>query len=148
MTLSANLMTARHTLILRPDVIHTTYFMPFLVTLILLLAVSAEVLGGETPNRGRALLPILAAVAVSIQILTMALPAPRSENLLDFYIGASPELIRCLNDPARDPERAPLPYSYLKLIEHFRALQRGDAAAASPDRVTTVVTAPPVAGGN
>ena len=121
MTLSANLMTARHTLILRPDVIHTTYFMPFLVTLILLLAVSGEVLGGATPNRGRVLLPALAAIAAAIQILTMALPAPRTENLLDFYIGASPELIRCLNDPARDPEKAPLPYSYLKLIEHFRA---------------------------
>ena len=75
------------------------------------------------------LLPALAAIAVAIQILTMALPAPRTVNLLDFYIGASPELIRCLNDPARDPERAPLPYSYLKLIEHFRAREGALPAA-------------------
>ena len=107
------------------------------VFLILLAAVSAEVLGGETPNRGRLLLPALAAVAAAIRILTMALPAPRSGDLLDFYIGASPELIRCLNEPSRDPERALLPYSYFKLIEHFRTSGRGDIAGAPPLRPGT-----------
>ena len=134
MILSANLMTARHHLILRPDVIHTTYFMPFLVTLILLSAVSAEVLGGETPNRGRVLLPALAAVAVSIQVFGMILPPPGGKGLLDFYLSASPELIRCLNDPARDPERVLLPYSFLRMIEHFRALPRGALSQMPPTK--------------
>ena len=77
MMLSANLMTARHAMILRPDVIHTTYFMPFLVTLLLMAGIAAETLTGGAPpsSRRRVVLPVLAGIAAAFGGLYFGLSA-------------------------------------------------------------------------
>ena len=137
MAVSACMMTGRHALILRSDVIHSAYFMPFVVVLILLAAVTAE-MWGDTLSRKRFLLPVAAAAVLAFHGVGMLLPQPPQEEMLRFYIDSSPELIRCLNDPGRDAERVPLPYSYLKLIEHFRTLHK-TPSACSPGRVRTLL---------
>jgi len=137
MAFSACMMTGRHALILRADVIHSAYFMPFVVVLILLAAATAEMWGDALRQR-RFVLPAAAAAVLVLHWVGMLLPQPPQENMLQFYIDSSPELIRCLNDPERDAERVPLPYSYLKLIEHFRTLHK-TPAACSPGRVRTLL---------
>ena len=120
----ANIMTTRHPPILLPDVIHSGYFLPSLVTLILLLAVSIEVMGGENIVRLQTVTVILTAVMIGIHLFSFVFSKQEDRGHLDHYAASSPELIRCLNDPARDPEKARIPYSYLQLIRYYRLMQR------------------------
>lgn len=130
MTVSANLMTARHESILLPDVIHTGYFQPFLTVLLLLLAVSIEVMGGEIPAKRRFWIPTLLAAVIGIHTLGIVTAKREPAGHLALYIHSSPELIRCLNDPAVDPETLLIPLSYLHMVEHFRSIQRGSPTPA------------------
>ena len=75
-----------------------------------------------------------------IHVTEAVFPLRYGNSDFDFYRDSTPELIRCLNDSSRDPQQALLPYSFLKMVEHFRALQRGDLEGASPMRQKTVMT--------
>lgn len=119
-----NIMISRHAVMLQPDVIHSGYFLPSLTALILLSAISLQVMGDEIPRHWRIVISISAALIIGNHLFLEATAKREAVGHMDFYIAQSPELIRCLNDPARDPEKALLPYSFLRLVLHFRALKK------------------------
>lgn len=123
MLLCANLMTFRHRLMLRDDVIHSGYFMPMLAVLIFLAALMTE-----TAENGR----IAARVVGALLCVSLAAGAvmphfshPAVRDHLIFYRESSARLIRAMNDDSFDVDRALLPYSSYKLVKHFRAYKAG-----------------------
>lgn len=124
MIVSSNIMVTRHCAMLMPDVIHGGYFLPIFTGLILLLAISIQVMGRETNRRLQIGISICAALIIGIHCFSELTTQREAEGHQDIYIANSPELIRCLNDPARDPEKTLMPYSYLQLIRYFHAMNK------------------------
>jgi len=118
MLLCANLMSFRHPMILRSEVLHGTYFMPMLTVLVFLAALAAECARSVKFNR------ILAGILLLSLIAGAAEPyiphAPFEDNQIMFK-KTSPLVKKAMNDPDFDANTALLPYSSLMLVEHFRA---------------------------
>lgn len=121
----ANIMTARHKdlLLPDPDPIHYGYFLPCLVVLILLLAISIEITGGEKPLHLRIWVSTLSAILIAVHLFAMVTIKRDAVGPSDYHFLYSPELIRCLKDPDRDPEKTLMPYSFLQLIRYFRSMK-------------------------
>ena len=123
MLLCANLMTFRHQLMLRDDVIHSGYFMPMLAVLIFLVALTLE-----TAENGRAatrVVGILTALSLVAGAVMPRFSHPTVRDHLIFYRESAPAVIRAMNDDSFDVDRALLPYSSYKLVQHFRAFKAG-----------------------
>ena len=120
MIILANIMTARHPALLQPDVIYSGYFVPTLVVLLILLAISIEITGDEITGKIRIFIYALLSVIIALNTAVIAIGKTESDRDTDFYHIHSRELIRCLNNPDRDPEKVKMPYSFLQLIRYFR----------------------------
>ena len=119
MLLCANLMTFRHQLMLRDDVIHSGYFMPMLAVLVFLVALTLETADdGKLPIR---IVGVLLCVSLAAGAVMPRFSHPGVRDHLIFYSRSAPMLIRAMNDDGFDVDRAFLPYSSVKLVEHFRA---------------------------
>ena len=117
MLLCADLMTFRHQLMLRDDVIHGSYFMPMLAVMMFLAALTLEFSASRGVNT---LLAILLGASFAAAAFESRLSAPAVEDHQMFFRRTSPTVIRAMNDPAFDADSALLPYSSLKLVQHFR----------------------------
>ena len=119
MLLCANLMTFRHHLMLRDDVIHSGYFMPMLAVLIFLVAVTLET--AENGKIATRVVGILTALSLVAGAVMPRFSHPSVRDHLIFYREAAPAVIRAMNDDTFDIDRALVPYSSYKLVQHFRA---------------------------
>ena len=63
-------------------------------------------------------------ISVAIHLVMLLFVKQKNDDDFNFYIENSPELIRCLNDQDRDPEKTMMPYSYFQLIRYFRAMKQ------------------------
>ena len=120
----ANIMATRHPAILRPDVIISGYFQPSFVALIIIFAITFEMSGKMVAEYLKRLIYTLLIVSVATHLITFLFVKSKNDSDFNFYIANSPELIRCLNDKDRDPEKAMMPYSYLQLIRYFRTIKQ------------------------
>jgi hypothetical protein len=121
MLLCANLMSFRHPLMLRNDVLHGAYFMPMLAVLVFLAALAAECAKSKRFDR------VLAGVLI-LSLATAALepyiPHAPFEDHQKLFKDTSPLVRKAMKDSSLDPNRLPIPYSSLKLVEHFRSTQK------------------------
>ena len=113
----ANLMSYRHPLMLRNDVLHGAYFMPMLAVLVFLAALAAKCAKSQTANRIIAGLFALSLVAAALEPY---IPHKPFEDHQQMFKDTSPLVKRAMNDPDFDANTALLPFSSLKLVEHFR----------------------------
>ena len=113
----ANLMSYRHPLMLRNDVLHGAYFMPMLAVLVFLAALAAKCAKSQMANRIIAGLFALSLVAAALEPY---IPHKPFEDHLQMFKDTSPLVRRAMNDPNVDANTLLLPYSSLKLVEHFR----------------------------
>ncbi|MBQ6353067.1 MAG: hypothetical protein IJJ28_07360, partial [Lentisphaeria bacterium] len=118
MLLCANLMTFRHHLMLRDDVIHGTYFLPMLAVLVFLAALTAESAGSRLIDRLLAGMLLLSLAATTVEPW-LSRPGIGDHQII--FKETSPLVRRAMNDPSFDANSALLPYSSLKLVQHFRA---------------------------
>ena len=118
MLLCANLMTYRHHLMLRDDVIHGAYFLPMAAVLVFLAALAAVCAGSRLLNRILAAMLILSLAAAALEPW---LSRPATEDHLKLFKETSPLVRKAMNDPDFNADAALLPYSSLKLVKHFRA---------------------------
>ena len=118
MLLCANLMTYRHHLMLRDDVIHGAYFQPMAAVLVFLAALAAVCAGSRLLNRVLAAMLILSLAAAALEPW---LSHPATEDHLKLFKETSPLVRKAMNDPGFNADAALLPYSSLKLVKHFRA---------------------------
>ena len=117
MMICSNLMTFRHQLMLRDDVLHGSYFMPMLAALLFLAAVTLEITEPIQFLSGAATALLLCSILTTA--LGPHLSRPGVQDHLIFYRLTAPLVIRAMNDPTFDADRALLPYSSLKLVNHF-----------------------------
>ena len=118
MLLCANLMTFRHHLMLRDDVIHGTYFLPMLAILVFLAALTAESAGSRKMD---GMLTGLLVLSLAATALEPWLSRPGIDDHQIIFKETSPLVRRAMNDPSFNADAALLPYSSLKLVQHFRA---------------------------
>ena len=118
MLLCANLMTFRHQLMLRDDVIHGMYFLPMLAVLVFLAALTAESAGSPKMDR---LIAGLLAVSLAASALEPWISRPGIDDHQIIFKETSPLVRKAMNDPDFNADAALLPYSSLKLVKHFRA---------------------------
>ena len=118
MLLCANLMTFRHQLMLRDDVIHGAYFLPMLAVLVFLAALTAESAGSRRMDR---LIAGLLAVSLAATVLEPWISRPGINDHQIIFKATSPIVRRAMNDPDFNADAALLPYSSLRLVKHFRA---------------------------
>ena len=117
MWVCANLMSFRHPLMLRNDVLHGAYFMPMLAILVFLAALTAECAKTRTANKVIAGLFALSIVATAAEPY---IPHRPFEDHQIVFKETSPLVRKAMNDPSVDANTLLLPFSSLKLIEHFR----------------------------
>lgn len=113
----ANLMSFRHPLMLRNDVLHGSYFMPMLAILVFLAALAAEC--ARSTGFDRVFMGLLALSLVTAALESYLPHAPFEDHQLIFK-ATSPQVRKAMNDPGVDANTLLLPYSSLKLVEHFR----------------------------
>ena len=114
----ANLMMARHNLLILDGVSHTVYFMPFAAVLIFLMAVMSEYLNWKHT------IPILcAAVLVSQSVSTVFDNSDPVHNR--FHRHATERIIETLNNKELPSRQQLMPYSAWKLIDAFRGQLTG-----------------------
>ena len=113
----ANLMSFRHPLMLRNDVLHGAYFMPMLAVLVFLAALAAECTKSTILNRVLAGMFALSLVASALEPY---IPHKPFEDHQIIFKDTSPLVRKAMNDPSVDANTLLLPYSSLKLVEHFR----------------------------
>lgn len=119
MLLCAALMTFRHHLMLRDDVIHTGYFMPMLAVVLFLAALTVEsAANGKAAAR---IVGMLLGVSLAAGAVMPRFSHPSVRDHLIFYRQSAPAVIRAMNDDGFDLDGALLPYSSYKLVQHFRA---------------------------
>ena len=113
----SNLMSYRHPLMLRNDVLHGAYFMPMLAVLAFLAALAAECAKSRTVGK-------VLAGALALSLVTAALepylPHQPFEDHQKLFKDTSCLVKKAMNDPGVKADALPLPYSSLKLVEHFR----------------------------
>lgn len=113
-----NLMSFRHPLMLRNDVLHGAYFMPMLTVLVFLAALAAECAGSRLTNRVLMGMLVLSLAAAALEPY---IPHEPFEDHQIVFRETSPLVRRAMNDPEVDPNTMLLPYSSLRLVEHFRS---------------------------
>ena len=113
----ANLMSFRHPLMLRNDVLHGTYFMPMLAILVFLAALTAECAGTRTAKKAIA---GLLALSLAATVAEPYIPHEPFEDHQIVFKETSPLVRKAMNDPSVDANTLLLPFSSLKLVEHFR----------------------------
>lgn len=113
----ANMMSYRHELMLRNDVLHGSYFLPMLAILVFLAALTAECADSRIANRAIAGLFALSLVAA---VLEPYIPHRPFDDHQAFFKKTTPLVRKAMNDPSVDADTLLLPYSSLKLVEHFR----------------------------
>ena len=118
MLLCSNLMTFRHHLMLRDDVIHGAYFLPMAAVLVFLAALAAACAGSRLLNR---VLTAMLIASLAAAALEPWLSHPATEDHLKLFKDTSPLVRKAMNDPKFNADAALLPYSSLKLVKHFRA---------------------------
>ena len=114
----ADLMSFRHPLMLRNDVLHGAYFMPMLAVLVFLAALTAECAKSRTANR---IIAGMFALSLAATALEPHIPHQPFEDHQQMFKDTSPLVRKAMNEPDLDANTALLPYSSLKLVEHFRA---------------------------
>lgn len=117
MLLCANLMSFRHPLMLRNDVLHGAYFMPMLAILVFLAALAAEYAESKRFNQ---VLAGLLALSLATAALEPYIPHEPFEDHQIIFKDTTPLVKKAMNDPNVDANILLLPYSSLKLVEHFR----------------------------
>ena len=117
MLVCANLMSFRHHMMLRNDVLHGAYFMPMLAILVFLAALAAE-----CAKSARAAKILAGALALSLvaTVLEPYIPHKPFEDHQIVFKQTTPLVKQAMNDPGIDADTLLLPYSSLKLVEHFR----------------------------
>ena len=120
MLASANLMTFRHPLMMRDDVIFSGYFMPMLAVLVLFFALTFEIAYSAGFKKSGRWITLTAAVMTAAAVLRILHPVTPANDHLAFYKLTAPYLKSALKDPQMNYNSVTLPYSSTKLIEHFR----------------------------
>ena len=118
MLLCADLMSYRHPLMLRNDVLHGAYFMPMLAVLVFLAALAADRARSRRTNRVFACLLLLSLATAALEPYIPHVPF---EDHQQMFKDTSPLVKKAMSDPEFDPNGTLIPYSSLKLVEHFRA---------------------------
>lgn len=113
----ANLMSFRHPLMLRNDVLHGTYFMPMLAILVFLAALAAECAKTRATNLT---LAGMLALSLAATVAEPYIPHAPFEDHQIIFKETSPLVRKAMNDPDADANTLLLPFSSLKLVEHFR----------------------------
>ena len=117
MLLCANLMSFRHHLMLRNEVLHGAYFMPMLAVLVFLAALAVDCAESKLAPK------ILAGALLLSLAAGVAEPYIPHEPFGDHQIifkRTSPLVKAAMDDPSLDANVMLLPYSSLRLVEHFR----------------------------
>jgi len=98
-------------------VLHGAYFMPMLAVLVFLAALAAECVKSRTTNR---VLAGLLGLSLAAAVLEPYIPHAPFEDHQQMFKDTSPLVKKAMNEPGFDANTAPLPYSSLRLVEHFR----------------------------
>ena len=111
------LMVSRHHLMARNDVLHGAYFMPMLAVLAFLAALTVRCARSATAAK---IFAGLLALSLAAGVLEPYIPHKPFEDHLKLVKNTSPLVRKAMNDPRMDANILLLPYSSLKLVEHFR----------------------------
>ena len=118
MLLCANLMSFRHPLMLRNDVLHGAYFMPMLAVLVFLAALAADRARSTRVNKVFAGLLILSLATAALEPY---IPHAPFEDHQIIFKETSPLVKRAMNDRNFDADSTLMPFSSLMLVKHFRS---------------------------